>query len=520
MALGSNIGRTFLFGESSPSFATANAQQVGGVNPAMDDMVGEALDGLQQTENLTREYYVQWANMKNFAKNIWKNYEIDVTNPNPESEEEIKLHQMFLKNVAALKTLGNNLQRGRENEVAIMKGQMANPNIVRTPQANEFTTAQDFVNTGLTQEDKILAQRVGRSVRSVQERDALNTDRDNYVSGLLAELETTQDEGQQLALAERINALRNVSATYDPTADRDRFSRDLYKRDKKKGNQAKVNEIRHLWVEGQQDALVGSGRILEQMQAIENVVDAQYVTKKDRAGRDKMFIQVELDEPGVKGNKIVDIDMNDNVEGLRAFASIFTMSPNFKEIKVDTISMPPEYQGQAAGQQFFGFVDALRGVLQQKDERGRLTRFTQDIPFVGAGQPEFAQEINAQMQSALQQGMVMPRTELSDGGERITNIEFFTGARTGDPHLNITYVDSNGETENKDFDVTESFLDDFIANNATDLFRAQSPGQQQQFTPAPLPEGITESMIEANMKAHGRSREEVIRAIKKKMNVE
>lgn len=465
MSIGSNVGKSFLFGGSgSPGFQSVAAQPQ--TTGPLDDMVGQALDGLQQTEGLTREYYVQWANAKNFARNVWKRYNIDVTNPNPDSEEEIRLHQMFLKNIAAVKTLGNNLRAGRENEKAIMQRQLVDPNVVATGEPGQITRSGDFVHTGLTQEDKLIAQRVGRTVRSKQERDALNAQLNDYIGGLVSELEQTTDPGQRFAIGERLNAMRNVSATYDPTADRDRFQRDLYKR---QGKRNLADEVRHLWLKAQDDFHGGTNNIIEQIESIPGVMSASYGSKKDEFGRDRAIMQVKLRGKAKGEENMIDINMDDNREGLRAFATIFQKSDGFEALDIDQISLPQELQDRRASDPgFFNMVSTMRDLMSKEGEG----------TFLGLGSKNKGVEkevasVNDTLRGALNRGLRLPT------GEVITDVEFFTGSRTGKPHLDVTL--ENEEEER--IDVTPEFLDDFINVNSRVMFDAQAP---QQFGEAPV----------------------------------
>jgi len=478
MAIGSDVGKTFLFGESSPSFTTQQAQ-VGDQGPI--DVLGGALDDIQATDDLTGEYYTQWINAKNFARNAWKRYGIDVTNPNPESEEEIRLAQMFQKNVAGIKTLGNSLARGRENEKAIMARQLVDPNVVATGTPGQITGARDFVQTGLTDQDKAVSSRVGRSVNTKQERDQLNQERDQYLTGLLSELEATEDEGQRLALAERINALSNISATYDPTQALNRQQRErLYQR--KRGGQ-NIDFANDLWVKAKQDFFDRSGNITEQIQNIPNVLSATYVTRKDGSGNDVPYMEVIVEEPGRNLQKQILVNMNDDNEGYRNFLGILQAAEGFKDLEIDSAFLPKEQRFESTGQDFTNFVGSMRELLGKEDKRSWWSRNAPQW-LGGGGKAENTKILNESLQRALtEQGLKMPETKTSQGGEPINSIELDT--ELGTPVLEVTFI-KDGKEKSATIELSNEFLDRFVGVNSISMFNVREPGVGTQSAQPPV----------------------------------
>jgi hypothetical protein len=92
---------TFLLPQVQP---TAMPQQ----QPLVDGI--QALEGLQDIEGQTSDYYKKVADLKGFMQQVWTNFGIDVRVPDFARPESIKLNQVYQKAIADILAHGNQLK--------------------------------------------------------------------------------------------------------------------------------------------------------------------------------------------------------------------------------------------------------------------------------------------------------------------------------------------------------------------------------------------------------------------------
>ena len=332
MSVGASRGMTFLFGQEQPSLNAYNTQAQAEQIP-FDDMVGETLDQLEQVEGMTDEYYAQWAKAKSFAKMAWQNYGIDVTSPDVDSPDQMNLHNMYLKSVANVRSMGNALKRGAQMEdrgLVAMTGQGGENIYDRGKQEWQPTTSDRFINTGLTEQDKAIINRVNTSTNTMQERDALNLERNKYLEGLMEELKATANPNERKQLMERIRGVKNIKASYDPTQNLNRAQRDRQHKDAMN----KVNppvSVSNYWVALKEE----SDEVIDMINNSRLYGNAEIVSDRDESGKVVRKLKYYTYNQGEKSNEPTYINLDDDQMGWNSFKNMLGQLDQFDKLDME-----------------------------------------------------------------------------------------------------------------------------------------------------------------------------------------
>lgn len=461
--IGSNLGRTFLFSEQNPSFNSYN-NQAQAENIPFDTMVGDALSGIEQTDNMTNEYYAQWAQLKSFAKTAWNEFGVDITSPNVDNEEQMRLHSMFMKGLAAVKSMGNTLKRGAEMEDLGMQMMLTNPDVVdmgKSGGGGEYTTSSRYANTGLTSEDEEIVKFANRSVNSIRERDEINEEKNNYVVSLLSELENTTDPNERKKLSSRISALKNIKATYDPSFN---LSLGLQRKRQNSGKDDKVSDVEDMWLLAKKY----DKSVIELLESNPNLSNVRYVTPKESGSQRAYITAMRKTTSGTPEQ--VSIDISNDKGGYRLFGSLFTEIPGWEALdeKIDTLSLDEETARRNKPVDLTEKIDewstllstespGLWGIGSRSDEYAPSKEAVKKINNSLSGEkiilPEYMKKS-------------MDMFEKDEDSAEVQFDKFFVGSRTGNPYVSVSYLNYKGERVTKDFKATKKNIEEFLSLNA------------------------------------------------------
>lgn len=90
--------------------------------PQTPDFLSSPQEGLQYTDELTKEYYDKFMGIRSLVDNAWKNYGIDVTKPDMSKEGAMDLHRLYQKAVADVMYTGDILKNSQEQLGKMNKG--------------------------------------------------------------------------------------------------------------------------------------------------------------------------------------------------------------------------------------------------------------------------------------------------------------------------------------------------------------------------------------------------------------
>lgn len=114
MALATALSQTFNMPVSQVT-GGAGQGRYGQEREAQGSVLGAPPTGLQNVDNVTRDFYQKWADLENFAADMKMRFGIDVTKPDFSSQEAMEAHEMFQKGAADLHYQTNKLKQAQED---------------------------------------------------------------------------------------------------------------------------------------------------------------------------------------------------------------------------------------------------------------------------------------------------------------------------------------------------------------------------------------------------------------------
>jgi hypothetical protein len=113
MAIATALSQTF----NMPVSEVTGARQRGQGQQAEQggSVLGAPPSGLQNVDNVTREFYQKWSDLESFAQDMKARFGIDVTRPDFSSQEAMEAHEMFQKGVADLHYQTNRLDQAQKD---------------------------------------------------------------------------------------------------------------------------------------------------------------------------------------------------------------------------------------------------------------------------------------------------------------------------------------------------------------------------------------------------------------------
>jgi hypothetical protein len=135
--------------------------------------IPKPVEGLQYTDKLMQQsaaIHDRRQNLINYAKTMWKNYGIDVTNPDPSRKDAVIAKEVFNQEIANLLTDIDIAKQGREDYQKALAGQMAGTYQLN-PISNEqyaSTLSADQLGTSLAMDPTVAqaTQQFGRGFRT------------------------------------------------------------------------------------------------------------------------------------------------------------------------------------------------------------------------------------------------------------------------------------------------------------------------------------------------------------------
>ena len=216
MAAGEGGARTFIL----PQAQTIPLSQEQGVEPQMNPM----MENLRATSEGTQDYYQAFGNLDAFAKNMWKNYQIDVTRADYSNPDSIKAHDTYLKASAYVNQLGNQLKREGVQENAAFQAQLTDPDAyIGEQEGREYDMS---VNTNLGRTDRVLAanQMFGGEYNDQTIVDESNAQLDIVRENIREEIANAPNATRKMKLTRELEMLG--TARYNENADLDRNQRE------------------------------------------------------------------------------------------------------------------------------------------------------------------------------------------------------------------------------------------------------------------------------------------------------
>lgn len=329
MALGQGIGDQFQFQALPQQGGSPQMGGMGGQAPS----IGSEADNLEVVDGLTENYYNAYANLNNMAKSAWKKYGIDVTAPDLSDPSQQRFNRIFLKGLAQVKSLGNELQRGRENQ--LMKAELAakQPDFYApTQEAGTATTTEGFGNLGLTSEDEEVVKYRDKMYNTRGEQRAAQAEVDGYVDSLRGQLEGSTGT-DKLALEARINALEAIRPGYKHEPVSASIQKEFAKR-KRAGDQNRAAS--ELYSNLRLGAKSGDEEAKQALLSFPRVSDVNIIHSKGD-GEGKTIAEITV---GTGSNKnIVKVDLDDARQGSRALVqALKEFGKGYEDIDVDTVS--------------------------------------------------------------------------------------------------------------------------------------------------------------------------------------
>lgn len=191
MALATALSQIFNMPVSKVTGTGRGRQQA--QQEAQGSVLGAPPTGLQNVDNVTRDFYQKWADLENFASEMKIKYGIDVTKPDFSSQEAMEAHEMFQKGAADLHyqtnkltqaqkdlTLANKAMAGTQGHRFSINGdptqQVYDPSMLQMAPPDESTAGQ------VTARDRWLEQkrleRENRAAKRAQEKSDIKTEKD------------------------------------------------------------------------------------------------------------------------------------------------------------------------------------------------------------------------------------------------------------------------------------------------------------------------------------------------------
>jgi hypothetical protein len=113
MGLASALGQTFKMPVSQVTGRGGGQGRYGQEQEAQGSVLGAPPSGLQNVDNVTRDFYQKWADLESFASDMKMRFGIDVTKPDFSSQEAMEAHEMFQKAAADLHYQSNRLKQAQ-----------------------------------------------------------------------------------------------------------------------------------------------------------------------------------------------------------------------------------------------------------------------------------------------------------------------------------------------------------------------------------------------------------------------
>lgn len=113
MALATALSQTFKMPVSQVTGRGGGQGRYGQEQEAQGSVLGAPPSGLQNVDNVTRDFYQKWADLESFASDMKMRFGIDVTKPDFSSQEAMEAHEMFQKAAADLHYQSNRLKQAQ-----------------------------------------------------------------------------------------------------------------------------------------------------------------------------------------------------------------------------------------------------------------------------------------------------------------------------------------------------------------------------------------------------------------------
>jgi hypothetical protein len=219
-------------------------QQQAPTQPEFQDEVGPAMENLQHVDGVTSQYFDKWSALKGFARDVWENYGIDVRYPDPSVPESNRLHRIYLKSIADLKTQGNKLKTSQSGLMASQqRGDIMTADSTKTAYA-DMKQGTDVIHKTLDPIVDVANQKLRQQYydeKSLGEAEAYYED----VKGRLLEKAETdpQNSGYWLRQVDALTPPTSAAKQFAPHYPRESNKKDDLKMD---GNLAFLKERSNL----------------------------------------------------------------------------------------------------------------------------------------------------------------------------------------------------------------------------------------------------------------------------------
>lgn len=289
----------------------------------------EAPSGLQYHRDVTKNVYDNFYQLKSFVSSMWKNYGIDVTNPDFTNEFSMKANQLYQESVANMKFTMDRLQ----NSQKMLSADAAKGNMRL---AEGYDVAGNFydenVGKGFTQMDlpedtKEILKKFQVAHNDTDSQALAQEQIDAHRAELESRLKTAQENKDYATIDQTTRAINALKvAMYDPSNDRAVQARNYAT--SQRGQQVKTTDLWDLWNQTKS----GDFSYLEGLQGPNGQLlnDVTYVADENAIYADVIVGTGKNAKP-----QSIKINLNDITGG---FADLVqTFDPNFKGITRDDL---------------------------------------------------------------------------------------------------------------------------------------------------------------------------------------
>ena len=194
-------------------------------NPDMEQApnIGVSLAPLNQTlQNIrpednpdfnTMKVYQDYAELRNFAQSMWKNFGIDVTVPDFSNPVSVAAARLFAIKQAQLSDSINRLKTGYGYEKAVTAAALQDPNVLPQLQKDREARPEDFLNIGLSDTGKIVGRDTTSPTYSPSEEAAVYKQQQQFLDVLDNQINKAEAAGNKQAadmLKERYNSIASL----------------------------------------------------------------------------------------------------------------------------------------------------------------------------------------------------------------------------------------------------------------------------------------------------------------------
>ena len=359
-----NIGQTqarnfaFPFPQEQGGVAGGQQQIAGGQAPQMGM---EAPNSLQFVREKTKGVYDKYYKLKNFTSSMWKNYKIDVTNPDFSDELSMKANQIYQESIADLKFTADDLQNSQRmlERDASKAGQRLASGYDLQSQPYSQGVGQAFVpQDNITGRTKEILGDYQKQFYDKDTRDTANQNLETYKTQLEQEATTAEQSGRMdLAEIARSDLKAIQGAMYSSEKDDMMNLRYKLAADAKTEKEAKDKiDYTNLWEQWDQ-VRQGDVRSLEGLQGrygpvfVPGSINYNYAngkidgTMKINAKGDTRDVEIDLND--IRGGYLQLLQEHDESYGKIKYDDLLNNTKEFRakfpELKNATYENDPEF---------------------------------------------------------------------------------------------------------------------------------------------------------------------------------